>query len=375
LLQRILYNPKTRERRLDGSFEDQKEATLNDSNLRQKSPIREWRPLPSDRVIYRDLPSHVVDWTMLEEDLGHRNGFCGVVEITTSGRVGRVYYLEAQAVGSHVHTDEGWQRTLGAGSVADLLREADARLSVFSLEAAVVRLSIAAPRWNVLRTAVASPAVLLEWLDDLELNAHTGEIELITDRGTGSVLLEYGVKVLISFSAPDAPPVFGLEALNMQKTAARWSEATLRVTGRDSQTLNQKPAAAQAVADQAPEPVALKTSEIIAAWRDVLEFTEFRTDSARGKGSFDPAWRAVCLELVDRYPQLDPFLDDVRYAAGQLSVSRPSGASFEALGAAYHRVLSKLSIPITAVRPLLIPLRDRHAAVWREAQLEVVCPL
>jgi hypothetical protein len=363
LLQRIAYNP-------------QKEATLNDSNLRQKSPTREWRPLPTDRVIYRDLPSHVVDWTMLEEDLEHRDGFCGVVEITTDDRVGRVYYLEAQAVGSHVHTAEGWQRSLGVGSVTDLLRDSDARLSVFSLEAAVVRLCIAAPRWNVMRAAPASPALFLEWLDDLELNAHTGELELLTDRGTGSVLLEYGLKVLISFSAPDAPPVFGLEALNMQKTAARWSEAILRVTGRDAQTLNQKPTAHAVnrdVASKVPES-AIQPLEMIAAWRDVLEFTEFRTDSARGKGSFDLVWREVCLELVDRYPQLDPFLDDVRYVAGKLNVSRPSGASFEALGAAYHRVLSKLSIPIAAVRPLLIPLRDRHAAVWREAQLEVLCP-
>ncbi len=355
----------------------QKEAILNDSNLRQKSPIREWRPLPSDRVVYRDLPSHVVDWTMLEEDLEHRSGFSGVVEITTNDRVGRVYYLEAQAVGNHVHTALGWQRSLGAGNVTDLLREADARLSVFALEAAVVRSCIAAPRWTVMRTAPASPALFLEWLDDLELNAHTGELELVTDRGTGSVLVEYGLKVLISFSAPDAPPVFGLEALNMQKTATRWPEAMLRVTGRDAQTLNQTPTAPAVNRDVAAQsPVAAaQPLEMIAAWRDVLEFTEFRTDSARGKGSFDLVWREVCLELVDRYPQLDPFLDDVRYVAGKLHVSKPSAASFEALGAAYYRVLSKLNIPIAAVRPLLIPLRDRHAAVWREAQLEVVCPL
>jgi hypothetical protein len=353
---------------------------LNDSNLRQESPIREWRPLPTDRVIYRDLPSHVVDWTMLEEDLGHRSGFSGVVEIITSDRMGRVYYLESQAVSSHVHTAEGWQRSLGVGSVTQLLGEADARLSVFSLEAAVVRLSIAAPRWNVQRTASASSALLLEWLDELELNTHTGEIELVTDRGTGSVLLEYGQKVLISFSAPDAPPVFGLEALNMQKTAARWPEAILRVTGRESTTLTSRPmasapppAVAQPTANK--PPMAARPEEMIEAWREVLEFTEFRTDSARGKGSFDLAWREVCLELVDRYPQLDPFLDDVRYTAGALKVARPFGTSFEALGAAYHRVLSKLNVPITAVRPLLIPLRDRHAPVWREAQLEVVCPL
>jgi hypothetical protein len=333
---------------------------LNDSNLRQESPIREWRPLPTDRVIYRDLPSHVVDWTMLEEDLGHRSGFSGVVEIITSDRMGRVYYLESQAVSSHVHTAEGWQRSLGVGSVTQLLGEADARLSVFSLEAAVVRLCIAAPRWNVQRTASASSALLLEWLDELELNTHTGEIELVTDRGTGSVLLEYGQKV--------------------QKTAARWPEAILRVTGRESTTLTSRPmasapppAVAQPTANKTP--MTARPEEMIEAWREVLEFTEFRTDSARGKGSFDLAWREVCLELVDRYPQLDPFLDDVRYAAGALKVARPFGTSFEALGAAYHRVLSKLNVPITAVRPLLIPLRDRHAPVWREAQLEVVCPL
>ena len=353
---------------------------MNDSNLRQKPAVREWRPLPTDRVIYRDLPSHVVDWTMLEDDLTNRGGFCGVVEIVTGERLGRVYYLESQAVGSHVLMADGWHRALGAGSASDLLREPDARLSVYALETAVARLSIGAANWNLLRTAQASPALLLEWLDELEVNAHTGELELQTDRGTGSVLLEYGLKVLISFSAPDAPPVFGLDALNMLKIASRWQEAVLRVLGREnpttaSQVAAPAPAAQPDAKPQVAQNPQARPADLIAAWREVLEFTEYRTDSARGKGSFDAAWRAVCLELVDRYPQLDPFLEDVRYASGKLSILRPNGAAFEALGAAYHGVLGKLSIPSAAVRPLLIPLRDKYLTVWREAQLEVVCPL
>lgn len=365
---------------------------MNDSNLRQKSAMREWRPLPTDRMIYRDLPSHVVDWTMLEDDLGNRGGFSGVVEIVAGDRLGRVYYLESQAVGSHVLMADGWHRALGTGSAMELLRDPEARLSVFGLEAAVSRLSMAAPNWNLLRSAPADPALMLEWLDDLELNAFTGELEISTERGAGSVLFEYGLKVLISFTAPDTPPVFGLDALNMHKVAARWPEAVMRVLGRETATATVKPSAPIVSSPPVgalpvvPEPrpgvpappspaVEVRPQDMIVAWREVLEFTEFRTDSARGKGSFDTAWRAVCLELVDRYPQLDPFLEDVRYTAGNLSIARPNGASFEALGAAYHGVLGKLNVPSAAVRPLLVPLRDKYRSVWREAQLEVVCPL
>lgn len=322
---------------------------------------------------------------MLEDDLGNRGGFSGVVEITTRDRLGRVYYLESQAVGSHVLSLDGLQRALGKGIVAELLREAEALLSVYALEPAVARLSIAAPNWSVLRSAPATPALLLEWLDELELNAHTGEFELATDRGIGSILFEYGQKVLISFSAPDAPPVFGLDALSMHKIAARWPDALLSVIGRETATVTSatpkastpaaSPVAAPQVAVVPSPPPSFQPEEIIAAWREVLEFTEYRTDSARGKGQFDLAWREVCLGLVDRYPQLDPFLEDVRYRSGKLIVSRPTSASFEALGAAYTRVLAKLNVPSAAVRPLLVPLRDKHASVWREARLEVVCPL
>ena len=359
---------------------------------------RAWRALPTDRIVYRDLPSHAVDWSMIEEDLSHRPGFSGVIEVVATGISGRVFYLESQVIASHLFGLQGFQRVRAPSLVAQLLRDANAKLSVYALDAAVVRLVVATPNWDVQRSVVANPAVFFEWLDQLELNAGTASIELLGSPGSGFVLFEYGNKALICFqpATPGVSAVFGIEALNFLKTAARWPDATLRLLARDTTTAGFS--AGGAVESPSTSPAgptagervgvpsgtessgkkpsdAVSFAEMITAWQAVLEFTEYRMDHARGQGTFDRVWREVCLELVDRYPQLDPFLEDIRYHNGVLSMHRPSGMGLEALSVAYLRALGKLGIQIEAVRPLLKPIRERHQSVWRAAGLEAICPL
>jgi hypothetical protein len=349
--------------------------------------------------VYRDLPSHAVDWSMIEEDLSHRPGFSGMIEVIATGISGRVFYLESQVIASHLFGPQGFQRVRASSFVAQLLHDTKAKLSVYAMDAAVVRPVVATPSWDVQRSVVANPAVFFEWLDQLELNAGTASIELLGSRGSGFVLFEYGNKVLICFQAatPGASAVFGMEALNMHKMAARWPDATLHLLARDTTTAGFSAsfgASSAGIAEsssgapkaRAAAPSGTQSSDktpsgtvlfpdMIAAWQAVLEFTEYRMDHARGQGTFDQVWREVCLELVDRYPQLDPFLEDIRYQNGVLSMHRPSGTGIEALSVAYLRTLGKLGIQIEAVRPLLKPIRDRHQPVWRAAGLEVVCPL
>lgn len=360
---------------------------------------RAWRTLPTDRIVYRDLPSHAVDWSMIEEDLSHRSGFSGMIEVLATGISGRVFYLESQVIASHLFGMQGFQRVRAPSFVAQLLHDASAKLSVYALDAAVVRLVAATPNWDLQGSVAAKPEVFFEWLDQLELNAGTASIELLGSHGSGFVLFEYGNKVLISFqpAAPGALAVFGIEALNMLKTAASWPDATLHLLARDTTTAGfsvsvgaaESPNASSVAAtpgersripsgtessDKTPSTTA-SFAEITSAWQAVLEFTEYRIDHARGRGTFDRVWREVCLELVDRYPQLDPFLEDIRYMNGVLSMHRPSIMGVEALGAAYLRTLGKLGIQIEAVRPLLKPICDQYQPAWRAAGLEVVCPL
>jgi hypothetical protein len=111
---------------------------------------------------------------------------------------------------------------------------------------------------------------------------------------------------------------------------------------------------------------------VIAAWSELLAFTERRTDAARGVETFDRTWRESCIALAERYAVLDPFFADVKYAAGTLTLKAQTPSSLEALVAAYQRTLSRLSIPMEALEPLVQPIRARHQAVWAAAGLEAL---
>jgi hypothetical protein len=120
------------------------------------------------------------------------------------------------------------------------------------------------------------------------------------------------------------------------------------------------------------QPLEVTWPMVIAAWSDLLAFTERRTDAARGSETFDRTWRESCIALAERYPVLDPFFADVKYAAGILSVRAQTPSLIEALVAAYQHSLVRLGIPLGALEPLVQPIRARHEAVWAAAGLEVL---
>jgi hypothetical protein len=139
------------------------------------------------------------------------------------------------------------------------------------------------------------------------------------------------------------------------------------------------PVVAQPISQPAvPVAVAVKqTSEITwpmlnAAWSELLAFTERRTDAARGAETFDRIWRESCIALAERYPELDPFFADVKYANGNLIVTSPNAHLLEALLAAYQRSLASLGIPVQALEALVQPIRARHQAAWAATGLEAL---
>jgi hypothetical protein len=120
------------------------------------------------------------------------------------------------------------------------------------------------------------------------------------------------------------------------------------------------------------QPLEVTWPMVTAAWSELLAFSERRTDAARGSETFDRTWRESCIALAERYPVLDPFFADVKYAAGILSVQAQTPTVLEALVEAYKRTLSRLSIPLEALEPLVQPIRARHQAVWAAAGLEAL---
>jgi hypothetical protein len=120
------------------------------------------------------------------------------------------------------------------------------------------------------------------------------------------------------------------------------------------------------------QPLEVTWPMVTAAWSELLAFSERRTDAARGAETFDRTWRESCIALAERYPVLDPFFSDVKYAAGILTVRAQTPTLLEALVEAYKRTLSRLGIPLEALESLVQPIRARHQAVWAAAGLEAL---
>ena len=133
-----------------------------------------------------------------------------------------------------------------------------------------------------------------------------------------------------------------------------------------------QPAGAVPVATPATQAPEITWPMLNAAWSELLAFTERRTDAARGSETFDRTWRESCIALAERYPELDPFFADVKYANGTLSVRSPNAHLPEALLAAYQRSLASLGIPVQALEALVLPIRARHQAAWAAAGLEAL---
>jgi hypothetical protein len=120
------------------------------------------------------------------------------------------------------------------------------------------------------------------------------------------------------------------------------------------------------------QPLEVTWPMVMAAWSELLAFTERRTNAARGSETFDRTWRESCIALAERYPELDPFFADVKYTAGTLNVRVQTPSIIEALLAAYQRSLARLGIPLEALEPLMQPIRARHQNAWAAAGLEAL---
>ena len=375
-------------------------------------------PLPTDQAIYRNLSGAALDWDLIEADLGSRAQFSGVVDVVGAEGTARAYYLNGSLRGAY--RTSGQMTPCDAATLRALALSPTARLSVYAVTPVAIELSLEAARWTLLRKG-AGVDVTRTWLRDMQTARTTGAIEIFAPDGRrGVVAYTHGAHTLVAFEPTIAPVMFGDAALHSIESLAERSDVQVQVFGTPetlqaleavrpatepvgpkasiAEPILSQPAqpaaqpAAQAV-QPAPEPTApasaaveaTPTAEaargdssleaIAAAWSAVLRLTETRTDGARGAGTFDRHWRASCLELADEFLELDPFMNDVIYQHGTLTIHHGSPTLTEALTRAYLRLLVKLGVRPEALAPLLVPIHDAHRAVWREAGLEAVCRL
>ncbi len=321
-------------------------------------------PVPVDAPIFQSLSSALIRWDMLEADVQSRSQFSGFSLLQTPQGAARAYFLDSRFVAAVGSIGNELGQMLNRDAFMALYMHREAQISLYTLDRYAVQSLLEIPNWRLDLERVVPQASVSAVMSSVTHQNVTGQMLLLGLDWRGVITYNNGAPVLSSYEQAGRV-LFGHEALT--RIALESTEDGTRF-GIYSQN-------GFSTVDQ--ETILNETSfdELIRTWNEILAFCENRTDSVRGKDTWDKAFRAARLEVVDRYPLLDPFLDDLRYTVGVLLVQRPSRDLFEGLVAAYLETLKQLGITANALYPLLIPIRDKHRKLWRAAGLEVVCPL
>lgn len=319
-------------------------------------------PLPTDAPIFKGLSSALIRWDMLESDIASRANFSGFALISSPLITARAYFLDSKFVAAYAFNDKQ-AKPLTRESLISNYSSRDTNISLFTLDRYVVTLLSSASTWVLELERTVPQASFNALFSQLAAQRHTGQLIVLDFDWRGVITMLEGQPVLSSYESGDIT-VYQHEALNRIGIEAEDAGVQLAVFGKGE----------FALLDQNAILTEGSFEEIVQTWSEILVFCEARTDAARGKLTFDTHWRAAGLSLVERYPELDPFLDEVKFNRSTLTMKRPSPSAFEALIAAYLETMKRLGVNPSALYPLLMNIRDKHLKVWRAAGLEVVCP-
>jgi hypothetical protein len=321
-------------------------------------------PVPLTSPIFQALSSALIRWDMLEADVESRSQFSGFSVLRTPTSLARAYFIDSRLAGviGQVGNEPGF--SMSRENFLALYMNREASISLYTLDRYAVQSLLEVGTWELQLERVVPQASVSAIMSSIEQQSLTGQLLTLGDDWRGVLTYNNGVPVLASFEQAERV-LFQHEA--QTRIALESTEDGTRFgvySKRGFSSLDQTTILSETSYD-----------ELIRAWNDILSFCEKRTDSVRGKDTWDLSFRAARLVVVDRYPSLDPFLDELRYTAGLLIVSRPSKELFEGMVAAYLETLKQLKIPPEALYPLLTPIRDKYHRLWRAAGLEVICPL
>jgi hypothetical protein len=321
-------------------------------------------PVPLDAPIFQALSSALIRWDMLEADVESRSQFSGFSLLRTPQAVARAYFVDSRFAGVLAQVGQDPIQALSRESFLALYMNREATISLYTLDRYAVQSLLEVPTWFKQFERTVPQASLTATMASVEQQNLTGQILVLGADWRGVITYNAGLVVLSSFEQV-GKTLFGQEALTRIALEATELGTQFALYSKTSfATLDQDTILGEASFD-----------ELTRTWNEILNFCENRTDAVRGKETWDNAFRKARLSLVDKYPILDPFLDELRYTVGVLIISRPSRELYEGLVATYLETLKLLSIPTQALFPLLTPIRDKHRRLWRAAGLEAVCPL
>jgi hypothetical protein len=321
-------------------------------------------PVPLTSPIFQALSSALIRWDMLEADVESRSQFSGFSVLRTPTSVARAYFIDSRLAGVVGQIANEPSLPMSRENFLALYMNREASISLYTLDRYAVQSLLEVTTWDLQLERVVPQASVSAVMSSIEQQSLTGQLLTLGVDWRGVMTYNNGVPVLASYEQAERI-LFQHEA--QTRIALESTEEGTRFAIYSKKGFSSL--------DQTTILSETSFDELTRAWNEILSFCEKRTDSVRGKDTWDLAFRKARLVVVDRYGTLDPFLDDLRYTAGLLIVSRPSQELFEGMVAAYLETLRHLQIPAQALYPLLIPIRDKYHRLWRAAGLEVICPL
>jgi hypothetical protein len=321
-------------------------------------------PVPLDAPIFQRLSSSLIRWEMLEADVRTRNQFSGFALIESPQVTAHAYFLDSKFVGIVASVGTDLPQLLTKEAFMPMYMHREAIISLFNLDRYAVQVLLETPSWRLEYERTVPQASVSAVMAAMAAQQYTGQMILSGADWRGVITLNNGQSVLSSFQQNDKL-IFQQEALTRIALESGENGTRFGVFG----------ARVFSTIDEGATLTASSFDATIRAWNEILGFCEARTDSVRGRETFDNAFRQARLALVEKHPVLDPFLDELRFSASVLTVRQPSSEVFEALVPTYLETLRILGIPPSALYTLLKPIRDKNLKIWRVAGLESVCPL
>lgn len=270
--------------------------------------------LPKEKVIYENLNTSFTSFVELLSDL-KTNHFSGVVQINFWDYEG-ILFIDSGNIINALEEFEG-RRQIEQDAINSLLekvKDKNGSISVYSLSSDLVSMLATIVKTEIVYKELTSDFTNLEkLLEKLKDEQHTGYIEILTkeEKHIATIFIQGGDPIESILSTDSTaiaktgihPKIFesvksGGAIFNVYKAGLRSDNSNL-----------------------------LTSAEIVPLldfWGQAIAIVENRYDP----GSFTRVFKEILIKKADKYPFLDPFADELKYANGKLNLEGNFSSNF-----------------------------------------------
>lgn len=187
--------------------------------------------LPEGTVVFRNLTSTMVEIGEIFDELEKRE-LTGYVAATADNFAGTIFLRNGAFVDAIEEIDSETV-IIGEPACADIIKcckTKDVGLNVGEVSDTVLNVLLGFVNNRMIYENLSSEFVNIDkLLLTLEMRKHTGCIEIVTGRGTGTILFENGFFIDGTFKMANGTTVTGIESLEVVISAYRRTTATINV--------------------------------------------------------------------------------------------------------------------------------------------------